>query len=71
MILVVPMYGKSLSRENFNLPIRYNDINPKIVTQSAINNSRFKNPQWYAKSTFDKNFNAKANSKNPKTTNAV
>ena len=30
--------------------------------------SRFNNPQWYAKSTFDKNFIANANSKNPNTT---
>lgn len=42
-----------------------------ITTQIAMNNSRFRNPQWYAKSTFDRNLNARASSINPKDTFTV
>ena len=50
---------------------RYN-VNPKKMTiQIPINSSRLKIPQCPTKSEFDKNLNAKANSKKPKTTLVV
>ena len=38
------------------------------TNQIATNHSRVNRSQWYAKSTEDKNFNANANSANPRTT---
>src|SRR5690606_37197770 len=49
-------------------PRRYRPINPKITIHNARNTSLSRNCQLYARSTFDKNFNAKANSKKPSTT---
>lgn len=57
-----------LSCENLILPIRYKPNKAKITIHKAKYTSRSNRFQLYAKSTLDKNFNAKASSRNPKTT---
>ena len=65
------MKGKSLSCDNLIFPRRYIPQNAKMTIQMIRNTSRSNTPQWYAKSTFDKNLKAKASSKNPKETLTV
>ena len=56
---------------NFNLPNKYSANPVKIKIQRSKNGSIFKRFQCATKSAFDKNLNAKANSKNPKITLVV
>src|SRR5690606_11056623 len=62
------IYSKVLSCENLILPIKYNPSIAKITIHRARYTSLSNKFQLYAKSTLDKNFKAKANSKKPKTT---
>src|SRR5210317_2196871 len=64
-------FFKGPSCGNFIFPNKYKAIPMPIITHKPINSSRFKSPQCSTKSAFDKNFNAKANSINPKTTLTV
>ena len=53
---------------NFNIPNKYSVKPTPIIVQIKKNVSRCIKPHCITKSAFDKNFNAKANSINPKTT---
>ena len=56
---------------NFILANRYRANPAKITIHNPINISLFNSPQCSTKSALDKNLNASANSKNPKTTLVV
>ena len=53
---------------NLIIPNMYNANKMKIITHKPINNSYFNIPKCFVKSATEKNFNAKANSTNPKNT---